>query len=243
MVGTAADPARIGPFKILKEVHWPGQLVFRITLKAQFTGGSGDPCTPPIDIIPDGYAQVYADTSRLVYEDAPNPNAAWRRSAGEWVSTTVDDLENMPDISATEVIHGYLNVGFFEYPWINGIDGAALTGPELPLVPEEAGTGRFTHGLGIEFQILGNVMTGGILCYLPSVFPRPVAFETRAYGPQSVLHTEPFDLTDVIAREDGKAYRPIATRLLFLPVTDGPEGSVEVYVLCKRSPADDEEPT
>src|SRR4051812_38581080 len=117
MPGTAADPVKLGPFKRLKEVHWPNKIVFRVRLRVDGTGGNGAECLGATEELPAGYSQIFTNSTLLLIDSGGD--ALWLRSGGEWVlsgfTVTLSGMPVLPDDTVNS--YGDFVVHLVDSPW------------------------------------------------------------------------------------------------------------------------------
>lgn len=232
MPGSAADPVQIGPFRRIVEVGWPSVIALKFRASASYTGPAGIACSPTIGDRPAGYEEGFIETSVVLYEDG-GPLASWIRRNGEWQSIALDALDGDLPGSTPEAAADWSWVQSSS-PFQQANPGGSLVVSNYP-VPDGVG-GTFSHGPVIGFDFLAHEITGAPQCY-----GNEMGGTNRLAAPKAetatAFRTAELDFSPLVATYLGKAYRPEETRMVDQPAVG--TGWIDIYVLFKRSPADD----
>lgn len=233
MPGSVEDPVRLWPFSRIVEVGWPSVISLKLTVQADYASG-GEGCDDPIgEETPPGNTQGNISGSLLVY-DGVQPVAGWVWQGGAWVvtSVTLDNL-TLPGLDLEpEAPWSWTHESV---PFQQVAAGGGLIVSSYP-VPDDVG-GVFTHRPIIGIEFLAHQITGAQVCYaLPP--PQTGGHYTAPYEPAaSVMRTLSANFESLVAIRGGKAYRPYQARTVERPAVS--TGFIDVYLLCRRSPADD----
>lgn len=260
MPGSAASPVVLDPFRTITEVGWNvvTHIAISVTAGQDFQDGTvavplppdpglgSRPVIPEADwyntwrIVPADYANdvqfVGTYTHSLDYGSGPQPQSAyiWRKFDAQWWQVSPSGVAQLPDITAsgsydaqtelTNPSYGFPPQGKWQMSPGGEGDGKHVPGePSLLFASDTAPVWKYA---------LNAIWTESP--YWASGPSFSVGFGGYTAAQEKVLIDKVLPAGNVIARYKGQAFRGCATALQVLG-----GGSEVLWILCKRSPADD----
>jgi len=240
------DPVRLDPFQNIVNVHWPSHLAVSLGVDVWKEHDSITCSTP--ETSDTNRHGGFLTKSQYRYTSEDKILAAAKRIAGQWQTVGGATSSGLPGDSPE------FSFGPFEYP----ADGAAgmyerndfwpwgrwqaVTGTEMDLTVPGDPSKTFREGTSATFETYGDIYTSGPTCnVLPSGIGQAAFYSetvTSIVGRGSgdfAWSPHAFDFSAAVVRVAGKAYRPVGR------MTAGDASQTRVlWLLCKRSPGDDE---
>lgn len=234
MPGSVDNPVRIGPFRRIVEVGWPGVIALKFRAEASYPTTAGISCSPSLGDWPDDETNTagFITHSFVLYVNGDQPESSWFWQNGEWHIAAATVEGTLPGQTLEPVADWSWFAASSPHQQAN--PGGSLVVSAYP-VPDDVG-GTFSHGTSIGLDFLAHELSGSPQCF-GSVMGGTAILWTPMATTASVLRTVALDFSPIVATQESKAYRPVATRMVDQPAVG--TGWVDIYVLCKRSPADD----